>query len=250
MIICPNPNCRATDHESSAIFCYRCGTSLYEMKCPICKKTDSRPGAKFCQECGMALELSPIEQDGPVAIDLGLPSGIKWASCNVGATKPEESGCYYAWGETDEKESYFWENYTHCRGDWCNCKFIGLKIAGTDYDAAHIVMGEKWEMPKIEQFKELNEKCDFEWTSLNGVNGGRFTGPNGNSIFLPFVGCRNGRSLNGTMWGFYWSGSIAYGRHDYYGAMFHFGKEGVLLKEDDKRLYRYIGCPVRAVTKE
>ena len=124
-------------------------------------------------------------------IDLGLPSGTKWASYNVGATKPEEYGGYYAWGETKEKEVYNWSTYIYCDGTKETCHYLGLDISGTEYDVAHVRWGGKWCMPTLDEFYELCLNCNSEWTILNGVNGRRFTSKiNGNSIFLPAAGIR------------------------------------------------------------
>lgn len=128
----------------------------------------------------------PAEQ-----IDLGLPSGTKWASYNVGATKPEEYGGYYAWGETKEKEVYNWSTYIYCDGSRDTCHDLGFDISGTEYDVAHVRWGGKWCMPTYDEFYELCQNCNSEWTILNGVNGRRFTSKiNGNSIFLPAAGIR------------------------------------------------------------
>ena len=124
----------------------------------------------------------------PHLIDLGLPSGTKWACCNVGASSPEQYGGYYAWGETVEKSTYDWSNYILCDGMESTSHYIGTNIAGTNYDVAHVKWGDSWVMPSYSQFKELIENCTTEWTSLNGINGYKFTGPNGSSIFLPASG--------------------------------------------------------------
>lgn len=124
-----------------------------------------------------------------VAVDLGLPSGILWASCNLGATKPEEFGSYYAWGETAEKEVYNKKTYTLY--DELNDVYfdIGKNISGTKYDAAYMKLGEKWRMPTIEDFLELLENCEYEWITYRGVKGGLVTSKcNGNRIFLPAAG--------------------------------------------------------------
>ena len=142
----------------------------------------------------------------PEAIDLGLPSGTKWANCNVGATKPEEYGGYYAWGETEEKEVYDWSTYTHCDGSSSTCHDLGPDISGTEYDVAHVKWGGNWVMPTLDDIEELLYNCTSEWTMLNGVNGRKFTGPNGNSIFLPAAGYRwisDLRYAGST--GYYWS---------------------------------------------
>lgn len=137
------------------------------------------------------------------AIDLDLPSGTKWASCNVGATKPEEYGGYYAWGETEEKEVYSQDAYMYYKnGEYVN---LGSDISGTKYDVAHVKWGGNWCMPTKDDIKELLDKCTSEWTTLNGVNGRKFTSNiNGNSIFLPAAGYR-------------WLGDLGYaGENGYY----------------------------------
>ena len=126
----------------------------------------------------------------PHMIDLGLPSGTKWACCNVGASKPEEYGGYYAWGETEEKEYYDWSTYTHCDGTVSTLHNIGDDIAGTEYDVAHVKWGGLWRMPTLNQIKELINNCAPTWTQQNGVNGILVTGQNGNAIFLPAAGYR------------------------------------------------------------
>ena len=139
----------------------------------------------------------------PHLIDLGLPSGTKWACCNVGASKPETRGEEYAWGETEYKNYCSLENYTLCpNGDVNSFPFYG-DIAGTEYDVAHVKWGGKWQIPSMEHLKELVNVCSSEWTQNNGVNGRFFTGPNGGKIFLPAE----------TNWGEYWSSNqITYGK--------------------------------------
>ncbi len=143
------------------------------------------------------------------AIDLGLPSGTKWASWNVGATKPEEYGCYYAWGEIEERVDYNWGTYTHCDDSSYNCHDIGDDIAGTQYDVAHMKWGGSWRIPSKDQIKELIDKCTKKWINKNGVNGNLFTGPNGNSIFLPAAGeYMNDELIDKESNGYYWSSSL------------------------------------------
>ena len=121
------------------------------------------------------------------AIDLGL--SVKWASCNVGATQPWEYGGYYAWGETEEKSDYYQIGYLYYNnGSYIN---IGSDISGTQYDVATVKWGGAWRMPTKAEQDELCNKCTCTWTTLNGVNGYRVTGPNGNSIFLPAAGYRD-----------------------------------------------------------
>ncbi len=115
-------------------------------------------------------------------VDLGLPSGLKWATCNVGATTPEGYGNFYAWGETTTKASYYDSNSVT----------YGQQISdfsgNATYDAARANWGSTWRMPTKAEMQELKIYCTWTWTTQSGVNGMRVTGPNGNSIFLPAAG--------------------------------------------------------------
>ena len=146
---------------------------------------------------------------GVEAVDLGLPSGIKWASCNVGATKPEEYGGYYAWGETEEKDNYSWDTYKYYNKESAECVFIGNDISGTEYDVAHVKWGGSWRMPTLTEIDELIYKCTWTWTIYNGVEGNKVTGQNGNSIFLPAAGYRYGTDVRDQgSYGCYWMGPL------------------------------------------
>lgn len=125
------------------------------------------------------------DNNHPHAIDLGLPSGTKWACCNVGANTPEGYGDYFAWGETEKKEKYDWTTYIHCDGSMETCHDLGSDIAGTEYDVAHVQWGGTWVMPLQDQIKELINICSCTWTKRNSVGGVLFTGPSGEAIFLP-----------------------------------------------------------------
>ena len=138
-------------------------------------------------------------------VDLGLPSGTLWATCNVGASAPEEYGDYFAWGETEPKEVYNWETYKWCNGTeysltkYCTTSSFGTvdntRVLDLEDDAAYVNMGPSWRMPSEAQQTELIQKCTWQWTTMNGVNGRLITGPNGNSIFLPAAGERFYSSL-------------------------------------------------------
>ena len=144
----------------------------------------------------------------PHMIDLGLPSGTKWACCNVGASKPEQYGNYYAWGETLPKEVYEWDTYAY-GSSWDNVVDIGSDIAATGYDAATTNWGAPWQMPTIQQCIELINSCSSEWTTQDGVYGRVFTGPNGGTIFLPATGYRWGTKLDDAgSEGNYWSSTV------------------------------------------
>ena len=157
------------------------------------------------------------DSNHPHMIDLGLPSGTLWACCNVGADKPEAYGGYYAWGETEEKDYYDWSTYIHCDGSYDTCHDIGSDIAGTQYDVAHVKWGGSWRMPSHDQNKDLLDKCTYEWTTLNGVNGEKFTSKkNGGTIFLPAAGyCFHDNLSAGGMQGYYWL-STQYPSRSYY----------------------------------
>lgn len=124
----------------------------------------------------------------PHAVDLGLPSGTKWACCNVGGFSPISYGRYYAWGETADKSSYEWSTYLHCDGSYQTCHDLGSDIAGTEYDVAHVLWGGFWVMPSQEQIEELLDNCVQQWVTIRGVNGLLLTGPNAYRIFLPATG--------------------------------------------------------------
>lgn len=145
-------------------------------------------------------------KDTMEAVDLGLSSGTLWATCNVGASSPEESGDYYAWGEIKEKDTYSWETYIWCDGakntftKYCSDSENGIvdnkKSLESSDDIVYIKWGSNWCMPTATQFKELCNECSWEWTTYNDVNGQLVTGPNGNSIFLPATGRKYGSHVS------------------------------------------------------
>ena len=165
---------------------------------------------------------TPLCPDGnhPHVIDLGLPSGTKWACCNVGSSKPEDYGSYFAWGETTTKNKYDWEHYRWCNGASNKLtKYNNISSLGTvdnrtqleiDDDAARANWHDSWRMPTKAELKELKENCNYEWTTVNGVEGGKFTSrSNGRSIFLPAAGNRWDSELDGAgSYGDYWSSAL------------------------------------------
>lgn len=170
-------------------------------------------------------------------VDLGLPSGTLWATCNVGATTPEDYGNYYAWGETTVKETYTSDNYTYSSNS---------ATLPASADAATVVWGEGWRMPTNEEFSELVNYCYAIWTNINGVTGSLFTGPNGNSIFLPAAG-RYGSGLNNDgSYGYYWSSSLHSGNPDN-AWQFLVSLREYTIYYDTLVDNRYIGYTVRAV---
>ncbi len=156
-------------------------------------------------------------------INLGLSSHVKWASFNLGASKPEEYGEYFAWGETSAKTDYSWSTYKWCNDGtyrsltkYCNNYSFGYNgftdektELDLEDDAAHVILGDNWRMPTSSELYELMTQCNWTGTILNGVEGQLVTGPNGNRIFLPAAGLLNGASSRdaGSI-GYYWSSSL------------------------------------------
>ena len=155
----------------------------------------------------------------PDAVDLGLPSGLKWASFNLGASKPEEYGDYYAWGETETKSNYSWSTYkfgTDEMGPFSKYDSSFEPVLDLEDDVAHVKLGDNWRMPTWEDWYELRTQCTWTWTTLNGVNGRLVKASNGNSIFLPAAGYRNSTNLyNAGSYGHYWSSSLDIGYPGY-----------------------------------
>ena len=184
------------------------------------------------------------------AIDLGLPSGTLWASCNVGATKPEEYGDYFAWGETkgynSGKTTFNWGTYFDSSYNKYNING-GLTELDLEDDAAYVNWGSSWRMPSLDQIKELIDNCNWEWTQLNGVWGRKATSKtNGNSIFLPAAGWRSDASLSyAGSDGDYWSRSLSTG---YSGSAYDlYFYSGYVYWGDDGR---YNGLSVRPVRQK
>lgn len=196
-------------------------------------------------------------------VDLGLPSGLQWADRNVGASKPEDYGSYFSWAETEPKESYGWDTYRYCT--------YKDGIAGPVYDqitkyntiegygpvdnktvleemddAATTNIGGDAYTPTLEDWQELKDNTTHEYTTKNGVNGLKLTGPNGNSIFLPAASYRYDTYLFRTVWsiGDYQSSSLCSGRPR--AAWFvYFDSGGVDRRNGD----RYDGQSVRPVSE-
>lgn len=183
------------------------------------------------------------DDNHPHLIDLGLPSGTLWACCNIGASKPEDYGNYYAWGETQPKEVYNPGTYTYSQNDsWVN---IGSDIGGTDYDAATVNWGAPWRMPSDEQCKELLNCCTSVWTQQNGVTGEQFTGPNGGAIFLPAASLVWNDELGSPEHGSYWSSTFYESQDPYYAGSLQFYSYGMFFQGGN----RSGGQPIRPVRK-
>ena len=191
-------------------------------------------------------------------VDLGLPSGLLWAKCNLGATKPEEYGDYYAWGETSTKEVYTWETYRYCTAvdeeGWVKAlsKYNTSSEYGTpdhlttlqpsdDVATQKLVDGAR--MPSADEWRELIANTTSEWTTENGVYGRKLTASNGKSLFFPAAGYRDGSELHRAGEdGIFWSSSLdAGGPLSAWGFDFLSGRQYV---DCDRRQY---GFSVRAV---
>jgi hypothetical protein len=200
-------------------------------------------------------------------VDLGLPSGTKWATCNLGASKPSDYGDYYAWGETEPKTEYTdatykwmqtdrlsdWRHITkytvddgQTEGIWYDSDgtFIGdgkTTLEAAD-DAATAKLGSPWRMPTLDEIKELLDNCTWTWTTQDGKNGYEVKGTNGNSIFVPAAGYRPSSELNfAGSWGSFWSSSLSGDSGNALGLYFNSGAH------DWGASYRNIGFSVRPV---
>ena len=194
--------------------------------------TSSSPSKK-----SSSTTVSSATISGHSYVDLGL--SVKWATCNVGTSSPEDYGNYYAWGETSVKSSY--------TGDNCSTygKSIG-DIGGTSRDAARANWGGSWRLPTKEEFQELIDNCNWTWTTLNGEAGYKVVSKkNGNSIFLPAAGFCGGTSLyNAGSYSIFWS-STPYSSNTGYAYVLnsYSGDHYVVY------YYRYFGLAVRPVSE-
>lgn len=194
----------------------------------------------------------------PEYVDLGL--SVNWATFNVGADRPEGFGDYFAWGETESKSSYYWSSYKYCNGSdyhnitkYCNSSEWGtvdnkFYLEPVD-DAATILWGDDWRMPRPEEMEELIQNCTWVWTSLNGVDGYMITsnvaGYTDRSIFLPATGvCGVDNQMGVGFNGQYWTSSSA--DAGFAAAWKLIFNQGFFSVNSDNRFYGY---PIRPVTK-
>lgn len=205
----------------------------------------------------------------PVTVDLGLPSGVKWAECNLGAVSPEDYGDYYAWGEVQTSNYYYWTNYKWSAGNmYSMTKYCITPDYGTvdnkylldqEDDAAYVKLGGKWRMPSYADIKELEANCIPELTSIGGVMGVKMTSKiNGNSIFLPAGEFYSrDKAPNPNIYdciGYYWLSSIYVNEqdrsYDYHGRYFavHVCNYTTPLNADAGG-YRYRGQSIRPVSE-
>jgi uncharacterized protein (TIGR02145 family) len=198
------------------------------------KRTDTIPETPKPVKDRMA-----TSAENATAVDLGLPSGIKWATYNVGAISPEDCGYYYAWGEIDSKDNYT-KDSSKTRG-----QKMDDDISGNEkYDAATVNWGEEWRMPTNAEFKDLVESCSWTWKKHKGVWGYEVKSKqNDNSIFLPAAGyCQKNMKNEEGLVGSYWSSTFDGINRAY---LLYFNESD----PDASRLGRYDGFSVRPVTR-
>ena len=199
---------------------------------------------------GYQLAINTKNYPIPTAVDLGL--NVKWASCNLGASEPEEYGKYYAWADTtgyasSESHDFSYKYTPYCNdsngNSWSKYPSGNATLESSD-DAATVNLGGSWRMPTHAEWQDLYNKCTWKWTSQNGINGYKVSASNGNWIFLPAAGYRYGTSSNVVgSYGSYWSSQVH--SSDVFRAWsmyFHSGYRG-----PDDYYNRYNGFSVRPV---
>ena len=190
-----------------------CGGCWY-LPANVCRCTHRRQTTAGYGEAAVGLRVALREKVEPEAIDLGL--SVKWANFNVGAFHPTHCGDYFAWGETEPKETYSWATYKWCDGTEANITKYntadGKTILEPADDAAQVQWGGKWRMPTKEEIQELFTRCTWKTETQNGINGYNVIGPNGNSIFVPTAGWYNeddfGVGLQGNAT-YYWTSTLS-----------------------------------------
>lgn len=197
-----------------------------------------------------------------IAVDLGLPSGTKWANVNLGASTPESFGDYFAWGEIVGysydplvEHDFSWDNY-----EWGNPETSSLKKYNFDSnygvkdefttliledDAANVIWGGNWRIPTADELNELRTQCTWNWTKHGSINGYEVTGTNGKSIFIPAAGERSGKENRfQNTGGRIWSSSLASDDPKHAQFFLYYGGERMINTGDRKN-----GFPIRPVTK-
>lgn len=191
-------------------------------------------------------------------VDLGLPSGILWATCNIGASSPSEIGDYFAWGEKESKDAYGWETYELCRGSYNSIfKYTendGKSILEPQDDVAKSKLGGEWRIPSKEDMEELVEECEWKWLSQNGQLGWKVIGPNNNYIFLPASGAASSYRISGVNeLGRYWTATRDKSNYSAYNLRFKDGTDTIVVVDDTRFYGRTIrpvlGQPVKRTVK-
>lgn len=181
-------------------------------------------------------------------VDLGLSSGILWAAINIGASSPADAGDYFAWGEKDTKDNFGWDTYELCNGSYSSIfKYTqndGKKILDPQEDVATSRLGKGWRIPTKEEMEELVNECKWTWERMNGQQGWRVTGKNGNSIFLPAAGAGSSYRIAGVgELGRYWTSTRDESNYSAFNLRFKDGRETIVVVDDT----RFYGRSVRAV---
>ena len=209
-----------------------------------------QPGKKLASGKAYSYDIKPTTEE---YVDLGLASGNLWATCNIGASTPEEYGTYYAWGADRFISS---TNYASYPGFYITQPLGSYKSYSGDsnYDTAKQVLGGKWVMPNQNDWKELINNCNKEWTTQNGVSGVLVTSPtNGKSIFLPAAGfyspAAEAYKQQGT-YGHYWSSEIKprYSYEDTVAACLDFSSNLSKMNQNDQSYW--FGCSVRPIMRK
>ena len=189
-----------------------------------------------------------IESQAPMstagAVDLGLPSGLLWCEHNVGASRPEEFGLYFSWGNVTGHAEGSGYDFSQTNYDASAGAALAGNITVDDtYDMAHHNMGGLWRLPRPAEFSELNSNCDHVWIDEDGVQGMRFTSRiNGNAIFFPAAGYYYGSTLSSRgAGGYYWSSGFYSASNAY---NLYFSSSGVNPQDN---YGRRLGFTVRAV---
>ena len=196
-----------TEHAYAGWF-YSSGLNVIQNSRSDCLPVRSVSGGNFED---LEKEDTPSgEINGHEYVDLGLPSGLKWATCNIGAEMPEEYGDYYSWGEINEYDKYLHPNIPTGKLSYSELQSQGYIDENGNltpsHDAATANWGNLWRMPIKDEMQELLSNCNWKFTTQNNVNGFKVTGPNGKHIFLPAAGTLSGSSIfNGGSDGKYWS---------------------------------------------
>ena len=228
-----------------------------------CKKDDEDKDAISMDVVKKGVTKKP-GKDGKEYDVVDLGTSVLWATCNIGATSPQQYGYYFAWGEIGTKEDYYWHNYTLCNGEFSSIKkYIFDNDYGTvdnkEYlepidDAATHLMGDNWKIPSREDFVELNMRCDYKCCKLNDVWGYLFTSnETKNSIFIPLSGMRDPKEIHYSgERGYYWSNQLYKGDKDNKKTLNVYTLD--LLKgdapADNSFQSREIGLPIRPVYTE
>ena len=225
------------------------GTVTAKAKGKATIKATANDGSGVFAYCSVVVRKNPCPAG---AVDLGL--SVYWATSNLGASKPEAYGDYYAWGETVTKEKYSWlaykwgissTNLTKYNTDSSCGSVDNNTVLDPEDDVASINLGGSWHMPTYEEWTELIEQCTWAWSKQNGVEGSLVTGSNGNNIFLPAAGYQYYYSTNEEGYGCYWSSSLVTDR-PYRAYTVSFGSDGYV---DRRSYYRCFGQSVRPVSE-